>query len=67
MTQHEVMNVQEVAELLDFHPEYVRQMARQGRIPGVKVGRKWRFVREQIIDWLKAGAPPQPRRPLDQE
>ena len=67
MTQDEVMNIKEVAELLDFHPEYVRQMARDGRIPAVKVGRKWRFVREQIIDWLKAGAPSQPQRLLDQE
>jgi excisionase family DNA binding protein len=41
-------------------------MARDGRIPAVKVGRKWRFVREQIIDWLKAGAPAQPRRLIDQ-
>ncbi|NLO07405.1 MAG: helix-turn-helix domain-containing protein [candidate division WS1 bacterium] len=65
MAQDEVMNVEEVADLLGFHPEYVREMARTGRIPGVKVGRKWRFVREQVIDWLKAGAPVQPRRLID--
>ena len=52
MAEDEVMNIEEGAALLDFHPEYVRQMARDGRIPAVKVGRKWRFVREQIIDWL---------------
>ena len=66
MAEDEVMNIEEVAALLDFHPEYVRQMARDVRIPAVKVGRKWRFVREQIIDWLKAGAPAQPRRLIDQ-
>lgn len=62
MADDEVLDIEQVADLLGFHPEYVRRMARAGKVPAVKIGRRWRFVRGQLIDWLKAGAPAQPRR-----
>ena len=62
MANDEVLNAEQAADLLKFHVEYVRELARQGKIPAVKVGGSWRFVREEIINWLRAGAPAQPRR-----
>lgn len=35
--------VDDVALYLRLNPETVRQMARLGRLPGIKVGRSWRF------------------------
>lgn len=48
----EVLTVQEVALMLKLHPRTVMKMAVSGVIPGAKVGRKWRFERNLIEDWL---------------
>lgn len=38
----------EAARLLHLHPKQVQNLARAGRIPGVRVGRKWLFHQDQI-------------------
>jgi excisionase family DNA binding protein len=42
------------AELLQVHVEYLRRMAREGRIPCHRFpgGRELRFIRDELIDWL---------------
>jgi excisionase family DNA binding protein len=37
-----------LADLLDVHVDTVRRLARAGRLPGYKVGRLWRFAREDV-------------------
>lgn len=49
----EVLNVEEAAEFLGFHPYTVREKARLDQIPGRKVGREWRFSRRQLLEWLE--------------
>lgn len=56
------LNVPDVAELLGLHPESVRKMVRQGRLPAFKAGRSWRFDPADIATWRRqqraaAGAP----------
>ena len=51
----ELMTVQEVAEYLRVKPSSIYEWAKNGKIPGVKVGRLWRFKREQIDEWLRKG------------
>lgn len=51
-----IMTVDETARLLRIHPETLRERARQGKIPATKLGRQWRFVREQLDAWLDQGA-----------
>ncbi|GAB4501131.1 MAG: hypothetical protein Fur0035_06720 [Anaerolineales bacterium] len=46
--------VEDVALYLRLNPETVRQMARSGRIPSLKVGRAWRFRATQVKTWLGA-------------
>ncbi len=49
--------VEGTAAFLRLRPETVRQMARDGRIPAIKVGaRIWRFNPERIQEWLGARA-----------
>lgn len=55
---------------LDQLEEYLRvpkstlyRLAQQGRIPGHKVGRAWRFDREEVDAWIKSGG----SKPEDQE
>ena len=55
MTQeYPLMTIEQVAQFLQLQPETVRTMARQGRIPALRVGRLWRFDRKQIELWLVA-------------
>ena len=52
----EVMNVDQAADFLGFHPYTVREKARLGEIPGRKVGREWRFLHSVLLEWLRASA-----------
>lgn len=51
--EKEVLNVEEVAELLGFQPYTIREKAREGEIPGRKIGKEWRFSRRQLLEWLE--------------
>jgi len=47
-----LLSVREAGLLLDYHPEYVRELSRQGRLPGLKVGpRAWVYDREELEAW----------------
>lgn len=48
----ELLDVQEVAVKLKVHPKKVRQLARDGRLPAMKVGRDWRFDWKAIVTFL---------------
>lgn len=42
------MNVAEVADFFRVSNQTVYNMLRAGKLPAVKVGREWRFVRDEI-------------------
>ncbi|MBS3764857.1 MAG: helix-turn-helix domain-containing protein, partial [Planctomycetes bacterium] len=43
------LTVRDICKLMEVHPDTVRRLARQDRLPGAyKVGRQWRFAREAI-------------------
>jgi excisionase family DNA binding protein len=44
----EVMTMSELAQYLRLAQSTLYQLAREGAIPGVKVGRHWRFHREAV-------------------
>ena len=48
-------NIHEAAEFLGYHANYVRQIARQGKLEYYKAGREFRFTREMLINYLKKG------------
>jgi excisionase family DNA binding protein len=45
-----------LAELLNIHPDTVRRLARNGRLPGYRVGRQWRFPAEEVARMRMQGA-----------
>ncbi len=47
-----VMTVEEVADYLRIPRSSVYRLAQQGRIPCQKAGRRWRFHRAAIDEWL---------------
>lgn len=48
-----LLSVRELAACVGFHPETIRQMSREGRLPHIKVSNRLRFRREQIEEWLR--------------
>jgi len=50
-----LMTVEEVAEFLRVRPSTVYDWAKDGKIPASKVGRLWRFHRDEIDEWVRNG------------
>lgn len=48
------LTLQEAAEVLKLHPVTVAEWAAAGRIPAAKLGRRWVFVRDDLIGYVRA-------------
>ena len=48
----DVLTLNEVAEYLRIPRSTAYKLAQEGRIPGQKVGRQWRFRRAVVERWL---------------
>jgi excisionase family DNA binding protein len=44
--------IEDVAAYLRLQPETIRTMARKGDLPGMRIGRLWRFQKSIIINYL---------------
>ncbi len=55
------LSAEEAASLLHLNVKRVQSLARSGKLPAVRVGRKWLFPEEQITSLL--GCPVAPMRP----
>ena len=58
--QHEVLTIIDLAEYLKIAKSTLYKLAQEGKLPGQKVGRHWRFHREAIDGWLKRTGRPKP-------
>ena len=48
-----VLTVDELAKYLKIAKSTLYKLAQEGKIPGQKVGRHWRFHKDAIDEWLK--------------
>ncbi|MBM3956549.1 MAG: helix-turn-helix domain-containing protein [Gemmatimonadetes bacterium] len=48
----ELMDARATGAYLGLHPETVRLWAREGRLPAVRIGNRWRFRRADLDRWL---------------
>jgi excisionase family DNA binding protein len=46
-------NLEEAAEFLHLHPDTLQQMAKHGEIPAAKPGKRWIFIEEDLVDWIR--------------
>jgi len=53
LQEKEILTVEEAAEFLGFSAYTVRKLARQGIIPGTKMGRQWRFSRPGLVRFVE--------------
>ncbi len=48
-----VMTIEELSVYLKIAKSTLYKLAQEGKLPGQKVGRHWRFHREAVDQWLK--------------
>jgi excisionase family DNA binding protein len=51
------MTTQDLAKYLRLHPISICKFAGEGKIPGVRIGRLWRFDKKVIDKWITGGQP----------
>lgn len=50
----ETLNAAQAAALLFVDTETVLMLARQGELPGAKIGKPWVFLREDVLNYLRS-------------
>ena len=48
----EIMTPREAAEYLSVHVRTIYRLAKNGDIPGRKIGGSWRFKKDALDEWL---------------
>lgn len=51
----DVMTIDQLAEYLQIPKSTLYKLVQDGKVPGKKVGRQWRFHREAVDAWLAEG------------
>jgi excisionase family DNA binding protein len=51
-SDHEVLTIKEVGELLRIHRGTVYKLTKNGTIPSFRIGSDWRFRRAVIERWI---------------
>ena len=60
----EILTLDELSEYLKIARSTIYKLCQEGKIPGQKVGRRWRFRKEVIDRWLEADDSREPSRRL---
>jgi excisionase family DNA binding protein len=47
-----LIDAAQAARILNLHPVTVREMASRGAIPGLKIGKVWRFRASSLDEWI---------------
>jgi excisionase family DNA binding protein len=56
MMDKEIVDVEGAATLLGVSTTTIYNLARKGDIPATRVGREWRFARQNLIQWVANGS-----------
>jgi len=57
----EVLTTEEAADLLRVSTKTILALARRGELPGEKVGRAWRFLRADLLNYVRGSGRAVPR------
>jgi len=47
------LTLEQIVEYLQMSTSSIYKMAQTGKIPAYKIGRQWRFKREEIDAWIE--------------
>lgn len=48
MANHEILNIKEVSNYLKIPVSTVYKLAQDGKVPAIKVGKHWRFLKRDL-------------------
>ena len=51
-SDHEVLTIKEICDVLQVHPSTVYRLVRQRKIPSFRIGTDWRFRSDVIERWM---------------
>src|SRR5437867_562285 len=54
----DTLDANEAAELLHMQPKRVRSLAREGKLPALRLGRRWLFPRRDLERLMQRESPP---------
>lgn len=60
MRDHQFLTTEDVIAYLQVNLRTVYRLIKAGRIPAVRIGRQWRFRREDVDAWLAGNRTPSP-------
>jgi excisionase family DNA binding protein len=52
MAEFGILQADEVAELLKLRESTVLDLSRRGILPAFKIGKHWRYRRDDLMEWL---------------
>ncbi|MBI1368227.1 MAG: helix-turn-helix domain-containing protein [Planctomycetes bacterium] len=52
----EIMTMDELAEYLKISKSTLYKLAVENKLPGTKIGKRWRFHKDAIDEWVKRGS-----------
>ncbi len=50
-----LLNLEAAASVLGMHPKTLERMARNKKVPALKVGKRWKFRLTSLNSWLEDG------------
>jgi len=51
----EIMTMDELAEYLKISKSTLYKLAQDDKLPGTKIGKRWRFHKDAVDEWVKHG------------
>ncbi len=54
--KQDILTIDELSKYLKIPKSTVYKLCQEGKVPGQKVGRHWRFHKEVIDSWIKEGS-----------
>jgi excisionase family DNA binding protein len=61
----DTVGLREAAQLLQTSESHLRKMTASGKVPGAKFGRRWVYVRADLIELVRERAKARAPRPID--
>ncbi len=51
---YETLDLLQAADFLKLHWQTLREKAKRGEVPAAKLGRRWVFLREDLVSYLRS-------------
>jgi excisionase family DNA binding protein len=55
------LKLRAAASFLQVHPNTLRSLVTRREVPGVKIGRDWRFLESNLVRWMRCRYPDRAR------